>query len=189
MLEESRAAYETLRTEFYQIERKATALEAESEKLREDLELARESNRGLESTRIELSNDIAARHSQIGQLELQLAQESSERRSVSEARRALQEQYDAGEKRIGELEGELAAAREKLAWKTRSARCSWRSISRSMRPPASPAASPKPKTPSPRHARNSARSSRASRKPMPSAAASPPRWTSPRNSTRPSATI
>src|SRR5476649_316632 len=55
MLEESRAAYETLRTEFYQIERKATALEAESEKLREDLELARESNRGLESAGLELS--------------------------------------------------------------------------------------------------------------------------------------
>jgi crescentin len=31
MLEQSRASYETLRTEFYEIERKATALEAESE--------------------------------------------------------------------------------------------------------------------------------------------------------------
>ncbi|MSO68463.1 MAG: hypothetical protein EXQ82_11885 [Pseudolabrys sp.] len=41
MLEESRSAYETLRTEFYQIEHKATSLEAESEKLREDLELSR----------------------------------------------------------------------------------------------------------------------------------------------------
>ena len=60
MLEESRAAYEALRTEFYQIERKATALEDESEKLHEDLELTRESNRGLESTRLELSNDISA---------------------------------------------------------------------------------------------------------------------------------
>ena len=48
-----------LRTEFYQIERKATTLEAESERLREDLELSRESNRGLESTRLELSNDIS----------------------------------------------------------------------------------------------------------------------------------
>src|SRR5664279_4484976 len=104
MLEESRAAYETLRTEFYQIERKATALEAESERLREDLELARESNRGLESSTLELSNDIAARNGQIAQLERALAQESSERRSVSEARRTLQEQADAGEKRIGELE-------------------------------------------------------------------------------------
>ena len=38
MLNESRAAYETLRTEFYRIEKKATTLEAETEKLRIDLE-------------------------------------------------------------------------------------------------------------------------------------------------------
>jgi crescentin len=115
MLNESRAAYDTLRTEFYQVEKKATALEAEVEKLREDLELARESNRGLESTGLELSNDIAARNATIVELERQLAQESAERRSLSEARRALQEQYDSSEKRNAELEGELAAAREKLA--------------------------------------------------------------------------
>ena len=115
MLEESRAAYETLRVEFYQIERKATALEVEAEKLREDLELSRESNRGLESAQSELSNDIAARNTQISELERQLAHESAERRIVSEARRTLLEQYDTGEQRINELEGELAAAREKLA--------------------------------------------------------------------------
>ncbi|MEI9804938.1 MAG: hypothetical protein WDN48_11355 [Pseudolabrys sp.] len=115
MLAESRASYETLRTEFYQIERKATALEAETERLREDLELSRESNRGLESNRIELANEISTRSSQIAELERQLAQESAERRSVSEARRTLQDQFDVSEKRIGELEGELAAAREKLA--------------------------------------------------------------------------
>src|SRR5664280_1396076 len=53
MLNESRTAYEALRTAFYQIEKKATAVEAEAEKLRIDLELARESNRSLESTRLE----------------------------------------------------------------------------------------------------------------------------------------
>src|SRR6202166_1177987 len=90
MLAESRSAYETLRTEFYQIERKATTLEAETERLREDLELSRESNRGLESNRIELSNEISTRSSQIAELERQFAQESAERRSVSEARRTLQ---------------------------------------------------------------------------------------------------
>lgn len=115
MLAESRASYDTLRTEFYQIERKATALESESEKLREDLELARESNRGLESTRIELLDGISARAVQIAELERQLAQETSQRRSLGEARRTAQEQLDAAEKRIVELEGELAAAREKLA--------------------------------------------------------------------------
>lgn len=44
-----------------------------------------------------------------------MAQETAERRAVTEARRTLQDQFDIGEKRIGELEGELAAAREKLA--------------------------------------------------------------------------
>ena len=115
MPEEARTSYDNLRTEFYQIERKATALEAESAKLREDLELSRESNRGLESTRLELSTDIAARHSQFTDLERQLAQETTQRRSLSEAHSTLQEQFDSAEKRIGEVEGELAAAQEKLA--------------------------------------------------------------------------
>jgi cell shape-determining protein MreC len=42
MLTEARTSYETLLTEFYQVERKATVFEAEVERLREDLELARE---------------------------------------------------------------------------------------------------------------------------------------------------
>ena len=115
MLNESRAAYETLRTEFYQIEKKATALEAEAEKLRIDLELARESNRSLESTRLELSNEISTRYAQITDLEHQLAHETSQRRTLSENRQTLEEQLDGAEKRNMELEGELAAAREKLA--------------------------------------------------------------------------
>ena len=61
MLAEARAAYETLRTEFYQIERRRPRSKPKSEKLREDLELSRESNRGLESTRLELSDDISTR--------------------------------------------------------------------------------------------------------------------------------
>lgn len=114
MLAESRTAYETLRTEFYQIERRATALEAEVEKLREDLELARETSRGLESTRLELTDEINALRAHAAELDRQLAHETAQRRSVSEARRTLQEQLDTAEKRIVQLEGELAAAREKL---------------------------------------------------------------------------
>ena len=115
MLAESRASYETLRGEFYQIERKATALEAEAEKLREDLELAREANRGLESTRLELTDGLSARGAQIAELERQLAQETTQRRALGEARRTAQDHLDAADKRIVELEGELAAARERLA--------------------------------------------------------------------------
>lgn len=42
MLDESRTAYETLRTQFYRIDKQATAVGAEAEKLRVDLKLARE---------------------------------------------------------------------------------------------------------------------------------------------------
>jgi crescentin len=115
MLAEARTAYETLRTEYYQIEKKATAIEAEAEKLRDDLELSRESSRALESARLALTDEVNARHAQINELDRQLTHETTQRRTVSEARRALQDQYDIAEKRIIVLEGELAAAREKLA--------------------------------------------------------------------------
>ncbi|MFZ0065856.1 MAG: hypothetical protein WAK90_06775 [Pseudolabrys sp.] len=115
MLAEARTAYETLREEFYQLEKKATIFEGEAGRLREDLELSREANRALESTRLELTDDINARRAQIAELDRQLAQETTQRRTLSESRRALKEQHDAAEKRIVELEGELAAARESLA--------------------------------------------------------------------------
>ena len=72
MLAEARTAYETLRTEFYQVDRKATALEAEVEKLREDLELSREANRGLESARLELTDDLNALRAHASELDRQL---------------------------------------------------------------------------------------------------------------------
>jgi crescentin len=115
MLAEARNSYDTLRSEFYQIEKKAIALGSEVEKLREDLELLRESNRSLESTRLELTDDINARNTQIVEIERQLAQESSQRRSLTEGRRILEEQYDTAEKKNIELDSELAGTREKLA--------------------------------------------------------------------------
>ena len=114
MLAEACTAYETLRTEFYQVDRKATALEAEVEKLREDLELSRETNRGLESARLELTDDLNAPRAHAAELDRQLSHETTQRRALGEARRTLQHQFDAAEKRIMQLEGELAAAREKL---------------------------------------------------------------------------
>ena len=115
MLNEARSSYETLRAEYYQVEKKATALETESERLREDLELSRENARALESNRAELASEIAAKNAYISDLDRQLAQETTQRRIFGENRRSLQEQLDNAEKRIIELEGELAAARERLA--------------------------------------------------------------------------
>ena len=135
MLAEARAAYETLRTEFYQIESKATALEAEAERLREDLELSRESNRGLESARIELTDDLNARHAQITELERQLAQETTQRRTLAKpAARCRTNSTPPKSASSNSKANSPPRARSSRCWKTRSARCRSRSIRRSTRP-------------------------------------------------------
>src|SRR3569833_3896684 len=60
-LEEQRAAYDKLCGEFYQVERKATQLDADAARLRSDLELARETSRTLESARNETAEQLKAR--------------------------------------------------------------------------------------------------------------------------------
>src|SRR5215831_4410298 len=115
MLNESRTAYETLRTEFYRIDKQATATAADAEKLRVELELARETNRALEATIVETNNEISDRRAQINDVEHQLAQETAAHRALNETHRALQAQYEGAERHNIELEGDIADAREKLA--------------------------------------------------------------------------
>ncbi len=115
MLAEVRNAYDTLRVEFYAVEKKAVALGNDAEKLREDLELARESNRSLESARLELTDELAARNVRLTEIERQFAQESNQRRALAEGQRILEEQYDITEKKNIEIDSELAGSREKLA--------------------------------------------------------------------------
>src|SRR3569623_3707509 len=112
--DEQRAAYDKLCGEFYQVERKATQLDAEVARLRSDLELARETGRTLDSARCETAEQLKWRETHIAELERQLEQETAERRSASEARRTIQEHLDSAGKRTVDLEGELAAARERL---------------------------------------------------------------------------
>jgi crescentin len=114
-LAESRAAYDKLRADVYQVEKRATLLDSENQRLREDLELARETVRGLESLRNDINSQISAQNAQISELERQLAQESTERRTLSENKRSLSDHLDATEKRCVALEGDLAAARERVA--------------------------------------------------------------------------
>ncbi len=104
-----------MRAEFYRTDKKATTLEADIETLRVDYELARETNRALESTQLELTNEISNYRAQINELEHRLAQETTEHRTLIENHRTLREQYDSAEKRNMELEGDIAGARERLA--------------------------------------------------------------------------
>lgn len=131
-LAESRTAYDTLRSQYYQIEKKATLLDTENSRLREDLELTREAVRSLEGQRNELNGQISNQHAQIDELERQLAQESGQRRALSENRTALSGQLDAAEKHIVELEGELAAARERVALLENETRTAQTSIEQSL---------------------------------------------------------
>ncbi len=114
-LSESQAAYDTLRKECYDVEKKATALEIESERLRDELEFSREAARGLENSRAEIAAEVAAKQAQIAELERQLAQESAQRQLFGENAKTLADQRRDAEQRIVELEGELAVTREKLA--------------------------------------------------------------------------
>jgi crescentin len=114
-LAESRGAYDKLRSDVYQVEKRATLLGSENERLREDLELAREAARSLESHRNDINSQIAAQNAQIGELERQVAQETTQRRTLSENKRTLTEHLETAEKRNVALEGDLAAARERVA--------------------------------------------------------------------------
>jgi crescentin len=111
---ESRAAYDKLRGDVYQVEKRATLLESENLRLREDLELSREAVRTLESHRNDINSQIAAQHAHIGELERELAQETTQRRTLSDNKQALTDHLEAAEKRSVGLEGDLAAARERV---------------------------------------------------------------------------
>jgi chromosome segregation ATPase len=114
-LNETRSANESMRTELHQLEKKASSLQTENERLRDDLELAQQTTRGLESNRIELSHEIAAKVSEIGNLELRLAAETAQRQSLADDNRILGEQSKAADKRITQLETETVTLRQKLA--------------------------------------------------------------------------
>jgi crescentin len=114
LLADTRAAFETLRTEFYETEKRAASLEGDNERLRETLELTQQAVRGLESSKVEQTNELASRRTQIADLDRRLAQESAQRQALSEDHSALSDQIAAADKKIVQLESEIGAARENI---------------------------------------------------------------------------
>ncbi|MBV9588344.1 MAG: hypothetical protein JO310_01990 [Hyphomicrobiales bacterium] len=108
-----RATYETLQVEYREIEKKASTLKSENERLRHELDLARQSVRDLESTRAELTSDLASRRAEIVELERHLERETAQVRAFSEDNQTLRDQSAMADKRIGLLEADLAAARDR----------------------------------------------------------------------------
>lgn len=113
-LSESRASVETLRAELRQSEKKAGSLAASQEKLRHDLEQAQQTVSGLESTRIELANENAIKATEISNLETRLGAEIADCQALSDEHRVITEQAQAAGKRLGQVESEIIAARQKI---------------------------------------------------------------------------
>jgi crescentin len=114
-LNETRSAYERLRADAFEKEHRATALEIENDRLREDLELALQNVRSLEMARTELSNEASSKRAQLVNLERQLAQESAQRSALAEDVRTLSAQAAVADKRIVQLESDADSLRQKLA--------------------------------------------------------------------------
>ena len=114
-LGESRAAAESLRAELQQREKLAASLSDSNEKLQQEVEQVRQSVSGLESTRIELTNENALKNSEIADLENRLSAESIARQALADEHRIVTDQAQAANKRLGTLEAEIVAARQKIA--------------------------------------------------------------------------
>ncbi len=114
-LTESRAVNETLRAELQQREKVAASFAATNDKLQQEIEMIRQTVGGLESTRIELLNEVANRSTEIADLESKLSAETIARQALADEHRIITDQAQIAGKRLGTLEAEIVAARQKLA--------------------------------------------------------------------------
>ena len=114
VLTELRTSYDTVRSDYGALEKRAAELENAGEELRRQLSLAQQSARGLDAEKAELASQIVAARSEIANLESQLAQEAANARALSEANQILVDHASSADKRIVELQSDAAQAREKL---------------------------------------------------------------------------
>jgi|tagenome__1003787_1003787.scaffolds.fasta_scaffold20960111_3 crescentin len=114
-LTESRTTADDLRQNLQQSEKTAASLSASNEKLQLDIEQLRQSVSGLEGTRIELINETSLKNTQIAELESRLSAESIGRQALADEHRIITDQAQSAAKRLGTLEAEIVAARQKIA--------------------------------------------------------------------------
>ncbi len=126
-LGEKAAACDKLRDEVQHGKNRARVLEAEAESLRDALDQARESGYAIESAHALLSEEIMRRDEKIAALERQLAQEASQRRTLSDNIRALQEQAYKAEARMSELQDALTESGQACERLKQDKRSLWRS--------------------------------------------------------------
>jgi crescentin len=114
VLANTRTAYGKLRNEVAETEKKAAAAEQHCKELRQELASVQSHLRTAETTKAEISIDIAARRAQIVELESRLTQEGGDNKNLREENRRLDERLAVTEKRIIQLEADLNGARQRL---------------------------------------------------------------------------
>jgi chromosome segregation ATPase len=111
-LGEVRTSYETLRAEFKELGRKVVESETETERLRYELGQAQQAVGALETSKIELTNELEPARVKLVDLEQQLARETAAARVLNDHTEMLSVRFAAADKRSAGLEGEIASARE-----------------------------------------------------------------------------
>src|SRR5664279_2699226 len=114
VLNNTRTAYGKLRNEVGDIEKKLAASERECQTQRQDLAAAQSLLHTLETTKTDLSIDLATGRAQIADLESNLAQRTGECLALREENRRFDERLVTAEKRIIALESDITAARQRL---------------------------------------------------------------------------
>jgi crescentin len=127
-LTQTRAGYEALHTRCADIEAKAATAESANKQLRQDLEKALDATREVKSGKAELANELAVARATIADLERRLTQQAAAGLGLSEDNRRLRDQAVEADTKIGHLDGELTAAREKLVFLEGDNRSSQKSL-------------------------------------------------------------
>jgi crescentin len=109
-----RTSHQTLRAEFQGLEKTSSELKNDNDRLGRDLESALQNAHGLEDEKAKLAGEISAVRTAMAMLVKQLGDETGNVRVLSEEKRILVERTDASDKRIVEMEAEVAHARERL---------------------------------------------------------------------------
>jgi crescentin len=114
VLSNTRTAYDKLRNEVGNLEKKLTVSERDCKALRQDLAVAQTQLRTLEAARAEITVDVTARRAQVADLEARLAQQTGEAHALREENRRFDERLIAANKRVIALDSDLNAARQRL---------------------------------------------------------------------------
>lgn len=115
-LEQTQSRGDELRTRAHELETRHAILIGENEKLRQELDLARQAAREAERSRAEFANENLIRRSTIADLERQLSLEAARVNTLSDDNQRLRDETVAAEARSNRAVAETNIARDKISF-------------------------------------------------------------------------